>query len=74
MLRDIVQKKLEAKWKGSFLVFLTIPTSIKVEGITAWVHITHVRIAPAPDVNWIAATHFCKTKETMIWLWCIFWC
>jgi hypothetical protein len=39
---------LEAKWSGLFLVLLTNHTSIKMDGVTAWVHI---RSAPAPDVN-----------------------
>ena len=39
---------LEAKWRGPFLVLLTTPTSIKVDEVTAWVHI---RSAPVPDAN-----------------------
>ena len=33
---------------------LTTPTSIKMDGVTAWVDI---RPAPVPDTNWIAARH-----------------
>jgi hypothetical protein len=33
------------------------PTSFKVDGVTIWAHVTHVRLAPAPDANWIAARH-----------------
>jgi hypothetical protein len=44
-------------WKGPFLVLLTTLTIFKVDGIIAWVHITHVRPAPAPDANWIATRH-----------------
>jgi hypothetical protein len=47
-------KNLEAKWKGSFLVLLATPTAVKVDGITAWFHVTHVRPTPVPDANWIA--------------------
>jgi len=50
-------ENLEAKWKVPFLVLLTTLTSIKVDGVTAWVHVTPVRPASAPDANWIAARH-----------------
>jgi hypothetical protein len=40
-----------------FLVLLTTPTIIKVDGVTAWIHVTHVRPAPAPDANWIAVRY-----------------
>ena len=44
-------ENLEAKLKGPILLLLTIPTSVKVGGVTAWVHVTHIRPAPAPDAN-----------------------
>ena len=44
-------KNLEAKWKGLFLVLLTTLAAVKVDGVAAWVHITHIRLAPAPDTN-----------------------
>ena len=47
-------ENLEAKWRGLFLVLLTTQTSIKVDGVTSWVH---VRPAPVPDANWIAARY-----------------
>jgi hypothetical protein len=50
-------ENLEARWRRPFLVLLTNLTSIKVDGVTAWVHITHVRLAPAPGANLIAARH-----------------
>jgi hypothetical protein len=56
-------ENLKAKWKRPFLVLLTTPTSVKVDGA----HVTHVRPAPAPDANWIAARHlsnFLKLKIT----------
>jgi hypothetical protein len=49
-------EKLEAKWKGLLLV-LTAPTSEKVDGVTSWVHVTHVRPAPELYANWIANRH-----------------
>jgi hypothetical protein len=36
---------LEPRWKGPFIVLLTMPTTIKVDGITTWVHYTHTRPA-----------------------------
>lgn len=46
---------LEPRWKGPYLVLLTTPTAIKVEGIPTWVHASHVKRAPpetSPD-EWI---------------------
>lgn len=31
-------RNLEPRWKGLYLVLLTIPTAVKAEGISAWVH------------------------------------
>lgn len=33
---------LEPQWKEPFLVLLTTPTALKVDGIAAWVHTSHV--------------------------------
>ena len=75
---------MEAKWKGTFLVLLTTPTSVKVDGVMAWVHVTHIRPAPVPKCQLVsnqtpkqpsqAQDHpsFCKAREIMRWLWCIF--
>ena len=38
-------------------MLLTTPISIEVDGVTSWVHVTHVRLVAAPDANWIAARY-----------------
>jgi hypothetical protein len=47
-------------------VFLNNPTSIKVDGVTAWVHVIYVRLAPEPDANWIAARHLSNPLKLKI--------
>ncbi|XP_033042828.1 uncharacterized protein LOC117069014 [Trachypithecus francoisi] len=45
------QETLEPRWKGPFQVILTMPTALKVEGITAWIHHTHAKpIDPLSDL------------------------
>ena len=34
---------LEPRWKRPFVALLTMLTDIKVDGITAWLHYTHIR-------------------------------
>ena len=36
-------KVLEPRWKGPYVVLLTTPTPVKVDGIGPWVHCNHVR-------------------------------
>ncbi|XP_062951486.1 uncharacterized protein LOC134376867 [Cynocephalus volans] len=45
---------LEPRWKGPYLVLLTTPTAVKVDGIAARVHASHLKPAPpsVPDESW----------------------
>ena len=36
---------LQPRWKAPYIVILTTPTTLKVDGITPWVHYTHVQPA-----------------------------
>ena len=36
-------KVLEPRWKGPYVVLLTTLTTVKVEGISPWVHCNHMR-------------------------------
>ena len=38
-------RTLQPRWKGPYIVILTTPTALKVDGITPWVHYTHVQPA-----------------------------
>lgn len=40
---------LEPHWKGLYLVLLTTPKSVKVDGIAACIHTLHVKAAPLKE-------------------------
>ncbi|EHB13172.1 Gag polyprotein, partial [Heterocephalus glaber] len=39
------QGNLEPCWKGPYVIVLTTPTALKVDGIASWIHYTHARPA-----------------------------
>uniref|UniRef100_A0A5F9D2T5 Uncharacterized protein n=1 Tax=Oryctolagus cuniculus TaxID=9986 RepID=A0A5F9D2T5_RABIT len=46
------QSNLEPRWKGPYVVLLMTPTAVKVDGITNWIHASHLKPAPAPGPGW----------------------
>ncbi|XP_053763578.1 uncharacterized protein LOC109278961 isoform X3 [Panthera pardus] len=45
------RETLEPHWKGPYIVVLTTPTALKVDGIATWVHHTHVRPADPSTIR-----------------------
>ncbi|VFV38876.1 Hypothetical predicted protein [Lynx pardinus] len=45
------RETLEPHWNGPYIVVLTTPTALKVDGSTTWVHHTHVRPADPSSIQ-----------------------
>ena len=50
-IRRHQSKSLEPRWKGPYVVLLTTPTALKVDGITSWVHASHAKPALTPEAS-----------------------
>ena len=42
-LSDNLQSDLTPKWQGPFKIILRIPTAAKLEKVTSWVHLYHLK-------------------------------
>uniref|UniRef100_A0ABI7ZAP5 Murine leukemia virus integrase C-terminal domain-containing protein n=1 Tax=Felis catus TaxID=9685 RepID=A0ABI7ZAP5_FELCA len=45
------RETLEPRWKGPYIVVLTTPTALKVDGIATWVHHTHAQPADPSSIR-----------------------
>ncbi|KAL0624358.1 hypothetical protein AAY473_008077 [Plecturocebus cupreus] len=46
LVKRFATSSLTPHWKGTYMVILTTPTSLKVDGLMAWIRHTHVKTAP----------------------------
>ncbi|XP_078303783.1 uncharacterized protein LOC144616519 [Panthera onca] len=45
------RETLETRWKGPYIMVLTTPAALKVDGIATWVHHTHVQPADPSSIR-----------------------
>ena len=65
-------KALKPKWKGPYVVLLTTPTALKVDGIGPWVHCNHVRPATSAEQEdakkeWEVSLHPSNPLRLKLW-------
>lgn len=82
-VKRFFQDMLEPIWKGHFIFLLTMPTAIKVDGITSWLHYTDAKPADSfspkedhqtpvlPEWKVQKSTNTLKLKITRSWAYCL---
>uniref|UniRef100_A0ABI7ZYB3 Integrase catalytic domain-containing protein n=1 Tax=Felis catus TaxID=9685 RepID=A0ABI7ZYB3_FELCA len=57
------QETLKPCWEGPYIVVLTTPTALKVDGIATWVHHTHVRPADPCSIRKDFVTQWAVNRD-----------